>query len=218
MFIGHFGLAFAAKRAGPRTSLGTTFVAAQLADLLWPAFLLVGWEHVLIAPKGNPFLTLDFTDYPWSHSLLTELGLGLALGVVYFALTRYGRGALVVAALVPSHWLLDVIVHVPDLPLVPGSGARFGLGLWNSPAATIVVETILFAVGVLVYTRATTPRDRIGRYGLWSLVAFLIVLYVASTYGPPPATVKGLAFAALIGWPLTLWPWWVDRHRQSRQR
>jgi hypothetical protein len=218
MFIGHFGVAFAAKRYSPRTSLGTTFVAAQLADLLWPAFLLLGWEHVQIVPKGNPFLTLEFTDYPWSHSLLMEVVLGAALGVVYFALTRYGRGALVVALLVPSHWLLDLIVHVPDLPLRPGGAARLGLGLWNFPAATLVVEAILFAIGVETYARGTSARDRIGRYGLWSLVAFLIVLYVASTYGPPPATVKGLALAALIGWPLTLWPWWVDRHRAPQRR
>jgi hypothetical protein len=213
MFIGHFGLAFAAKRVTPRTSLGTTFVAAQLADLLWPIFLLLGWEHVRIAPGGSPFLTLKFTDYPWSHSLLMEVALGIAFGALYFALTRYSRGALVVAVLVPSHWLLDLVVHVPDLPLTPGGGARFGLGLWTSPVATMVVEAIVFAVGVAIYARSTSARDRIGRYGLWSLVVFLVVLYVASTYGPPPATVKGLALAALIGWPLALWPWWVDRHR-----
>jgi hypothetical protein len=210
MFIGHFGVAFAAKRVASRTSLGTTFVAAQLADLLWPILLLLGKEHVRIAPNGNPFLTLEFTDYPWTHSLIMEVLLGIAFGAIYFGITRYGRGALVVGALVPSHWLLDLIVHVPDLPLTPGGSARFGLGLWNSPVATMVVEAVVFAIGVAVYTRSTSARDRVGRYGLWSLVA-----YVASTYGPPPTTVKGLALAALIGWPLTLWPWWVDRHRQT---
>ena len=114
MFIGHFGVAFAAKRVASRTSLGTTFVAAQLADLLWPIFLLLGWEKVRIAPGGNPFLTLVFTDYPWSHSLLMEVVLGIALGAMSFAFTRYGRGSLVVAALVPSHWVLDLVVHVPE--------------------------------------------------------------------------------------------------------
>jgi len=105
----------------------------------------------------------------------------------------------VVAALVPSHWVLDLVVHVPDLPLTPGGSARFGLGLWNWPVATMVVEAIVFFAGLLIYARATSARDRIGRYGFWSLAAFLIVLYVASTYGPPPTTVKGLALAALIG-------------------
>src|SRR5690348_3794954 len=140
MFIGHFALSFAAKRAAPRTSLGTTFVAAQLADLFWPIFLLLGWEQVAIARSANPFLTLDFTSYPWSHSLLTELGAGLVFAIAYYAATRYGRGALIVGLLVPSHWLLDVVVHVPDLPLYPGGSARLGFGLWRNPAATAAVE------------------------------------------------------------------------------
>jgi hypothetical protein len=215
MFIGHFGIAFAAKRAAPRTSLGTTFVAAQLADLLWPVFLLFGWEQVRITPSSNPFLTLEFTNYPWSHSLLMELAWGVAFGALYFVTTRYGRGAVVVALLVPSHWVLDLIVHKPDLPLYPGGAARFGFGLWNSPIATVVVEGIVFIVGVAMYARGTQPSDRIGRWSFWGLVAFLILLYVVSSVSPPPTSVRALAWGALIGWPLTLWPWWVDRHRQS---
>jgi len=213
MFIGHFAVAFAAKRATPRTSLGTTFVAAQLADLLWPIFLLLGWEQVRITQSANPFLTLDFTNYPWSHSLAMELVFGAALGAVYFAVTRYPIGAIVVALLVPSHWVLDLIVHRPDLPLYPGGTARFGLGLWNKPTATMIVEGIVFVAGLTIYARATRPRDRIGRYGLWALATFLVVLYLVSTFSPPPSSVKVLAWSAMIGWPLTLWPWWVDRHR-----
>jgi len=213
MFIGHFAVAFAAKRAAPRTSLGTTFVAAQLADLLWPIFLLLGWEHVRITQSTNPFLTLDFTNYPWSHSLAMELVFGAALGALYVAVTRYSVGAIVVALLVPSHWVLDLIVHRPDLPLYPGGTARLGLGLWNSPTATMIVEGIVFVAGLTIYARATRARDRIGRYGLWALAAFLVVLYLVSSFSPPPPSVKALAWSAMIGWPLTLWPWWVDRHR-----
>jgi membrane-bound metal-dependent hydrolase YbcI (DUF457 family) len=213
MFIGHFGLAFAAKRVAPETSLGTTFVAAQLADLFWPLFLLFGWEQVRITPNTNPFLTLTFTHYPWSHSLAMEIVWGFALGALYFLITRYARGALIVGLLVPSHWALDLIVHRPDLPLYPGGSARFGFGLWNSPAATVIVEAIVFIIGVTVYAHSTTARDRAGRWGFWGLVVFLVLLYVASSVSPPPASVKALAWAALIGWPLTLWPWWVDRHR-----
>jgi hypothetical protein len=215
MFIGHFAVAFAAKRAAPRTSLGTTFVAAQLADLLWPIFLLLGWEQVRIAPNPNPFLTLEFTSYPWSHSLLMELVGGVILGAAYFAITKYGRGALIVGALVPSHWILDLIAHRPDLPLYPGGSARLGLGLWQSPAATIVVESVIFVAGLVVYSRATRARDRIGRFGYWALAAFLVVLYAVSSFSPPPPSVRALAWAALIGWPLTLWPMWVDRHRDA---
>lgn len=215
MFIGHFAVAFAAKRAAPRTSLATTFVAAQLADLFWPIFLLLGWEQVRIAPNPNPFLTLTFTSYPWSHSLATEILAGVAFGALYFARTRYATGAIVVGLLVPSHWVLDLIVHVPDLPLYPGASARFGLGLWRSPVATIVVELLVFVAGLVVYARVTQPRDRVGRYAFWALAVFLVVLYFVSSYSPPPPSVNALGWAALIGWPLTLWPWWVDRHREE---
>src|SRR5690242_10660436 len=156
MFIGHFGLAFAAKRAAPKTSLGTTFVAAQLTDLLWPLFLLFGWEQVQITPNANPFLILAFTNYPWSHSLAMQVVWGLALGGLYFLVTRYSRGALIVGLLVPSHWVLDLVVHRPDLPLYPGGAARLGFGFWNSPIATIIVEAIVFIAGIAVYARATT--------------------------------------------------------------
>jgi uncharacterized membrane protein YdjX (TVP38/TMEM64 family) len=106
-------------------------------------------------------------------------------------------------------------VHRPDLPLYPGGAVRLGFGLWNSPIATVVVEGIVFIVGVTMYARGTQPSDRIGRWSFWGLVAFLILLYVVSSVSPPPTSVRALAWGALIGWPLTLWPWWVDRHRQS---
>lgn len=215
MFIGHFAVAFAAKRAAPRTSLAVNFVAAQFADLLWPIFLLLGWERVRIAPTGNPFLTLQFTHYPWSHSLEMIAFWAVAFGIVYYAATSYARGAAILPLLVISHWVLDLIAHRPDLPLSPAGMARAGLGLWNYPAATILVECTMFAAGVAIYSRATKPRDRAGRFGLWGLVAFLLALYALSIVSPPPTSVRALAVGGLIGWPLTLFPWWVDRHRHS---
>ena len=216
MFIGHFGIAFAVKRVAPRTSLGATFVAAQLADLFWPIFLLLGVEQVQIAPKDhNPFLTLDFVNYPWSHGLAPELVAGAVVGGLYFAMTRYGRGAIVLGLLVPSHWLIDLVVHVADLPLYPGGAGRYGFGLWRSPTTTVIVELVVFAAGLTIYARTTRALDRIGRYGLWSLAVFLLALYAAS-FGPPPPSVRALAWTALIGWPLTLWPWWVDSRRRAK--
>jgi hypothetical protein len=219
VFIGHFGIAFAAKRAAPRTSLGATFVAAQFADLLWPILLLAGVEQVRIDPKpANSFLSLDFVSYPWSHSLLTQILWGAGLALLYFAISRNIRGSIVVGALVPSHWVLDWIVHVPDLPFYPGGAGRFGLGLWRAPAVTIVLELIVFAAGAAVYARTTRSRDRVGVFGYWGLVLLLLALYVASIVSPPPPSVRGLAMGALIGWPLALVPWWVDRHRAADGR
>jgi uncharacterized membrane protein YdjX (TVP38/TMEM64 family) len=103
------------------------------------------------------------------------------------------------------------------MPLVPGAPARVGLGLWTHPTTTAVIEVIMYAVGVTIYARATRAIDRRGRYGLWALVVTLLLLYAVSIVSPPPPTVKALAAGALIGWPLSLWPWWVDRHRRVNE-
>ena len=120
MFIGHFAVALGAKKAAPKVSLGTLIMAAQFVDLLWPIFLLLGIEHVRINPGDTAYTPLDFYDYPVSHSLLTGIGWAIVFGAVYYAIRRSARNAWILAACVLSHWLLDLIVHRPDLPLVPG--------------------------------------------------------------------------------------------------
>ena len=112
MVLGHYGLALGAKRLAPRSSLGFLVLAAQLADLFWPIMLLAGVESVEIV-RGRPaLLRLDFVRYPITHSLLVEVVSGLMFGALYLLFSKDRRGALVCALLVPSHWLLDVIVHV----------------------------------------------------------------------------------------------------------
>jgi len=175
MFVGHFAVAFGAKKVVPRTSLATLIAAAQLLDLIWPILVLLGIETVRIdAAAPNPFLKLRFVHYPWTHSLLMAIvwGIGFALG--YRARTGYGRGAAVVGALVVSHWVLDWITHRPDLQLAPGLAPRVGLGLWTSAAATVAVDGLLFVAGLAAYARTTRPRDRAGTAGCWGLVAFLV--------------------------------------------
>src|SRR5882672_1710947 len=161
MFIGHFALGFAAKRAAPRLSVAALFAAAQLADLIWPFLLAAGVEQVRIQPGITAFTPLDFISYPYSHSLLALVLWGLLFGGACAVVVRDRRVMLVVAALVVSHWVLDWITHRPDLPLYPGS-AKVGLGLWNSVPATVVVESAMFAVGVWLYARATRATDVIG--------------------------------------------------------
>ena len=136
MFLGHYGAALALKRVEPKVSLGTLFVATQLADLLWGAFLLLGWEHVRILPDDNPLLVLQFYDYPISHSLVGALGWGVAAAAIYYSwptrdTTRHWQAAALVGAAVASHWLLDLVVHLPDLPLAGNDSPKLGLGLWR---------------------------------------------------------------------------------------
>jgi membrane-bound metal-dependent hydrolase YbcI (DUF457 family) len=214
MFIGHLALGFAAKRAAPTISLGTLTLAAQLVDVLWPIFLLLGIEHVRIDPGNTAMTPLDFYDYPWTHSLLAGVVWGALFAGVWYARQRDPRGAMLLAGLVVSHWVLDWISHAPDLPLYPGGGPKLGLGLWNSVVATAIVEGVMFAAGVALYLRGTRPRDRIGRYAAWGLIAFLVVAYALNLASPPPPSAEAIGWAGQAGWLLLLWAMWADRHRE----
>lgn len=215
MFLGHYGVAFAAKRVAPRMSLGTLFFAAQWADLLWPLLLLAGVERVRIAPGLMAANSLDFTHYPVSHSLVALAVWGALFGLVSWRFRRDATGAWVLAAVVVSHWVLDLIVHQPDLPIFPG-GPRLGLGLWNSVPATLIAEGLTLGLGLLVYLRSTTARDRVGRVSLWALVVLLILIYVSNLWAPPPSNVQQLAMFALAGWLVVPWGYWIDRHRSAK--
>jgi hypothetical protein len=214
MFIGHYGVAFAAKRAAPRTSLGALTFAAQFLDELWPILLLLGFEQVRIVPGLMAANPLDFVYYPFSHSLLMAIVWGILVGGAYFLLRRYGRGAWIMGALVVSHWFLDLPMHRPDLPLWPGaSSPKVGWGLWNSILATYVIEFGIYAIGIALYLRATRAKDRIGSWGLWAYIILLAILYVMGNGSPPPNE-RVLAWTALAIWLFVPWAWWVDKHRE----
>lgn len=212
MFIGHFGLAMAAKRATPSLSLGVLFGATVFADLLWPLLLAAGLEQVRLDPGNTRFTPLDFVSYPYSHSLLMLILWGAVLGWLFRR--RDARAFAVIGALVVSHWVLDAVTHRPDMPLYPG-GPKFGLGLWNSVPATIAVEVPLYLAGVWLYFRTTRPTDGQGRWAFSLLAATLLLIYVgdAAAAAPPPS-VAALIVVAILGSALFLaWAWWADRHR-----
>ena len=214
MFIGHFAVAFAAKPAVPSVSLGTLFFACQWVDLVWPLFLLAGLERVEIKPGITAFTPLDFVYYPWTHSLAMGVVWAAAFGALYFLMKKSKRAALLVAAVLLSHWFLDLTAHRPDLPLAPGSETRWGLGLWNSIAATLLVEVSLFVAALVVYAKNTRPLDRIGSMGFWLLAVFLAAAYLGAAFGPPPPDVEAIAWAGLIGGAVTgFLGYWIDRHR-----
>ena len=216
MFIGHFAVGLASKRLAPRAGLGPLLAAPLLLDLLWPAFLLTGWERVRIEPGAAAFKTLVFEHYPWSHSLLLAGVWGALFALVYRAKTGYRTGAIVIAAGVVSHWVLDWVTHGPDLPLWPGSSPLLGLGLWNSVAGTVVVESLMLGAAVWLYAAGTRALDRTGRWAFWGFVTVLVLLYVASVLSPPPPNVPALAVGALSGLVFPFWAAWFDRHRESR--
>jgi hypothetical protein len=213
VFIGHFGVALAAKKIAPRTSLGTLVMAAQFVDLLWPLFLLLGVERVIIAPGTTAVTPLDFISYPLSHSLLAEFGWACLFAGVYKLAKHDSRGAVCLWFVVISHWLLDALSHQPDLPLYPGSSTYVGLGLWNSRFWTIVVEGAIFVFGARLYARTTRPRDPIGALAFRSFIALLTLFYLLNIFGPPPPSERAIAFSALGMWLFVVWAYWLDRHR-----
>jgi hypothetical protein len=215
MFIGHAALAFASKKAGPDVSLGLYFVAAFWLDLAWPVFLLMGIEQVRIEPGNTRLTPLDFSYYPWTHSLALALAWSALFALVSSLWVRRWRDRALLGGLVLSHWLLDVVVHRPDLPLWPGDSPRLGLGLWNSVSATLLVEGGLYAAGLCLYLRETQPRDAVGRYALWTLVVLCPLIWLANFASPPPPSTQALAWLALACWLLPLWAWWADRHRTA---
>ena len=227
MFLGHYGIAFAAKRTAPRTSLGTLTFAAQFLDELWPILLLLGIEQVRIAPwlirrasstipaeRASISTTpIEFVYYPYSHSLVMALVWAALIGGVYFLLRRYGRGAWITAGLVVSHWFLDLPMHRPDLPLWPGaSSPQFGRNVWNSMLLTYFVELFVYAAGVVMYGRATRARDRIGTWAFWAYVVVLPVIFVGTSGAPAPSE-RALAWSTLGLWLFIPWAWWIDKHR-----
>ncbi len=216
MFIGHFAVGFASKRAAPRASLGVLMAAPLFLDLLWPIFLIAGVESVRIEPGNTAVTPLDLHDYPWSHSLATSLAWSAVFAAAFWAATRYARGAVVLAVGVFSHFVLDFVTHRPDMPLYPGSPISVGLGLWNSRPATLAVELALFVVGVAIYARTTRAINRRGAVALWTLVGFLLLFYAANMFGPPPPSVDVIKYGGLTGWLFVPWAWWIDRNRVTR--
>lgn len=217
MFIGHFGVGLGAKAADKKVSLGTLFLAVQFVDLLWPTLLLLGLERVEIAPGITKLTPLDFVSYPISHSLLLVCGWGFLFGLIYWLVQKNRQGAVILGLCVVSHWVLDLIVHRPDLPLYPGASPHVGLGLWNSLAGTLLVEGCIFIVGLVLYLRVTRAKNRAGRYGLWGLVGFLVLVYLGNLFGPPPQSTTAIAWVGHLQWLLVIWAYWVDRNRIGTQ-
>jgi hypothetical protein len=217
MFLGHFGAAFALKRLEPKLSLGTLFLAVQLPDLLWGVFLLVGWEQVRIDPGYTAVTPLQFTHYPISHSLLGMAGWAVVMAAVYYSwptrdTSRHWQAAGLAGLAVLTHFPLDVVVHVPDLPLSGDSPILLGLGLWNHPIATLLLELGMLAAGIAVYValRSTRHPVRAGRLGF--LLGLLVLLYLVNVFGPPPPSVAAIAVADIAGMLLLVaLAAWVDR-------
>ncbi len=208
MFTGHYSFSFAGKRAEKRIPLWLLFIAVQLIDVLWSIFVLLGIEKVRIVPGITASNALDLYYMPYTHSLLGVLCWS-ALAYVVCQLVPGLRGArtgLILAAAVFSHWILDLIVHRPDLALYDSVG-KMGFGLWNYRGAAFALEMAVLFGGAAMLYRTATHRGR-----LIGFVVFLAALQVFGTFFFPPQTSDhAAAMTALVSYiVLALVAWWVD--------
>ena len=216
MYLGHYAVALAAKRASPNTSLGTLIAASQLIDIIWPLLVLVGLEKVAVDPGNTVVTPLHFVQYPFTHSLLSVLIWASFFASLYWLVSGNRTGTLTVWLAVLSHWVLDFFTHAPDLPLYPGSEKMVGLGLWNSLSGTLALELGIFLLGMILYLRTSRPANRTGTYTFVLLMVFLFVTYVINVLGPPPPNYRMVAYSALLLWLLVPWGYWIDRNRHLK--
>ena len=212
MFVGHLAVALAAKRAAPDANLGWLVAGVTALDLVWPILLLAGIERVTVAPGATAFTPLIFDSYPWSHSLLMSFVWGLVLVGIARAARVQASPALLVA-LVVSHWVLDFVTHAPDMPLWPGNSPRFGLTLWNSIPATLIIEGAMWIAGIMMYKGVLARTGQRPGWPFWAFVVVCTLMWASGPWSPPPS-VETIGYFALIGWIVIPWSAWADRARR----
>jgi len=218
MLVGHLAAGMAAARIAPEVSFGTTLLASMLPDLLWCVFLLAGVEHAEYQAGRGAAQYLKALDIPWSHSLLMDIVWAALLAAAYYARRRYPRGAWVLFATVLSHWLLDFASN-RDMPLAPGVSRHFGLGLWQSIPATLILEGGFWLLAIVLYVGATRARSRAGTYGFWIAAALLTERWYANIAGPPPPNLHAAAIGGFIFFSLVIaWAYWMNRARPAESR
>lgn len=220
MFIGHYGVALGLKKADKTISLGLLFLAVQAVDILWTVLVLLGIEKVEISPGVTAANPLDFTYYPFTHSLLMSAVWAGAAYLLFRILPSKAGGqksktALILGIAVLSHFLLDLVVHRPDLPLAFGTHSpKLGLGLWNYPAVAYVLESAILLAGLWIYLKSTAATGKLGKYGIPVFALLLLVANLLNLFGPPPPNVQMVAASGLVMYfVLTGAAFWLDRKR-----
>ncbi|MDB4994823.1 MAG: rane protein [Myxococcaceae bacterium] len=215
MFIGHYGAALAAKRWAPRVSLGWFFLAVQLLDVLFAGFVFAGVEKIRIVPGFTAYNPYDLYSMPYTHGLVGALGWSVLAGIVVALVARDRRVGIVFGACVFSHWLLDLPVHTPDMPLLGDTSTKLGLGLWNHPWLAGLAELASLAIGAWLWLRATPSHAPHARAITVAFLVLLLVFLVTTPFMPTPTSPNAFAAMALAGYGLLAFAAaWVDRKRR----
>lgn len=214
MFVGHYGVSFAIKGANKSASLPLLFVAVQLVDVLWAIFVMCGIEKVRIVPGITATNPLDLYYMPYTHSVVGALGWS-AVAFIGYKLARPNTGhiALLLGVAVFSHWLLDLIVHRPDLPLFDDT-LKMGFGVWNYPILAFALETGILFAGVMIYLRSSKSVSVAGKYGVIAFAMVLLALQAVVFFGAPPTSPMAAALTALLSYVvLAAIAYWLERKR-----
>lgn len=208
MFIGHWAPALAIAARRKRPGLGTLFIAAQLVDWAFFLFVLLGVEKMRLNPAISAVSPLDLYSMPYTHSLVGALAWSAGFAVLVWLMLRDGTAGLLAGAMVLSHWLLDLLVHVPDLTIAGGS-SKLGFGLWNYPAIEMPLELAITFGALWLYVRARQPL--LGRALV--LGALMLALQLFNWFGPvAPEVSPGTSFLAFVAYGLvTLAGWWMGK-------
>jgi membrane-bound metal-dependent hydrolase YbcI (DUF457 family) len=201
MFIGHYGVALAAKPIRKPIPLWLLFIAVQWLDVVWSVLVMLGIEKLRIVKGFTEGSDLDLYYMPYTHSLLGALCLSLVLGAIASLFIRDRRSAViaVVAGAVFSHWLLDLVVHVNDMPLI-GDSMKVGFGLWRHVWISLPLELVILVTGAVAYALYEPSRTRIGDAWLWGFVAVMFLAELYAALGPAPASPNAAAETALLGY------------------
>jgi uncharacterized MnhB-related membrane protein len=215
MFVGHYGPAYAANVARRTIPLWVLFIAVQLLDVWWAIFVLLGIEKVRIVPGITATSPFDLYYMPYTHSLIGSVIWSIGAGLLYYLFrTRDGRiAAAIVGAAVFSHWVLDLLVHRPDLSMYDDT-LKVGLGLWNYPIPAILLELAVLFGGIFLYLRTTRAITPFGRYGMVIFGVAMAIIQSIAFFGPPPASVKANAVTTLALYAIfTGAVWWLEKQR-----
>ncbi|MGD8712372.1 MAG: hypothetical protein PVG50_05990 [Thiohalophilus sp.] len=215
MFIGHYGVSFVAKVAKPALPLWLLFLAVQLVDVFWAVFVLLGIEKVRIVPGITATNPLDLYYMPYTHGLITSLIWAVAAVLLVRLVPKFSRWgtATVVGIAVFSHWILDLLVHRPDLPLYDNT-MKVGLGLWNYPVIAFLLELGLLVGGIAWYV-ARTRGSRRNLVGMIAFAALMVGIQLTVFFGAPPKTDTEVAISALVAYFLfAAIIWMLERGRR----
>lgn len=216
MFVGHYAASLALKRLERRASLGVLFLAVQFVDLLFFPLVLLGVERLNVVENFTQSTHFELEYMPYTHSLVGAVFWAcLAYALFRWVVAKKSSVALVVALAVFSHWVLDLIVHTPDLPIWSNASPKLGFGLWNNAIATYALEAALLVSALWLYLRSTSATTRVGKYGMGVFVIALLLINVVNIFGPLQSDSElNLAITALTSYFLfAAAAYWLDRRR-----